>query len=242
MKANFLFLLHKIRKDWYTNCFIFLGYSKPISFLQVQVGNSPEYITDRKLGKGGFGQVYVGRRVSGGTARTGPDAYEVCHLHLVWTNHFLIHNTYNQSMENVFRLHWNWSTGTVKDAITAPHMSGKFISMSLILSSFIFHRTISLFLSSLTLDIVYQLSQWLLRHTICPLQGSSGRLLHSCEFTNYYSRFLCSSTNFIHLSFFPGNGYAWSQPLGCVEFNGADVSVFHSFYVTFCHSCFSFVD
>ncbi|WVZ62067.1 hypothetical protein U9M48_011855 [Paspalum notatum var. saurae] len=44
---------------------------------KVQVGNSPEYKTDRKLGKGGFGQVYVGRRVSGGTARTGPDAYEV---------------------------------------------------------------------------------------------------------------------------------------------------------------------
>jgi len=44
---------------------------------RVQVGNSPEYITDRKLGKGGFGQVYVGRRVSGGAARTGPDAYEV---------------------------------------------------------------------------------------------------------------------------------------------------------------------
>ncbi|CAN6209435.1 unnamed protein product [Urochloa humidicola] len=44
---------------------------------RVQVGNSPEYITDRKLGKGGFGQVYVGQRVSGGTARTGPDAYEV---------------------------------------------------------------------------------------------------------------------------------------------------------------------
>nr|ATA66952.1 ATP binding protein [Saccharum hybrid cultivar] len=44
---------------------------------RVHVGNSPEYITDRKLGKGGFGQVYVGRRVSGGNARTGPDAYEV---------------------------------------------------------------------------------------------------------------------------------------------------------------------
>lgn len=48
-----------------------------MSFLQVHVGNSPVYITDRKLGKGGFGQVYVGRRVSGGTARTGHDAYEV---------------------------------------------------------------------------------------------------------------------------------------------------------------------
>jgi hypothetical protein len=61
----------------------FLGSPNPISFLQVQVGNSPEYVTERKLGKGGFGQVYVGRRVSGGTARTGPDAYEVYHLHLV---------------------------------------------------------------------------------------------------------------------------------------------------------------
>ncbi|KAI3474582.1 hypothetical protein Pfo_029584 [Paulownia fortunei] len=44
---------------------------------RVQVGNSPMYKTERKLGKGGFGQVYVGRRVSGGTERTGPDAIEV---------------------------------------------------------------------------------------------------------------------------------------------------------------------
>lgn len=49
---------------------------------QVQVGNSPEYKTDRKLGKGGFGQVYVGRRLSGGTDRSGPDAYEVEHSFL----------------------------------------------------------------------------------------------------------------------------------------------------------------
>ncbi|KAF3963703.1 hypothetical protein ACB098_05G042700 [Castanea mollissima] len=31
---------------------------------RVQVGGSPVYKTERKLGKGGFGQVYVGRRVS----------------------------------------------------------------------------------------------------------------------------------------------------------------------------------
>ncbi|KAH7857736.1 hypothetical protein Vadar_016007 [Vaccinium darrowii] len=45
---------------------------------KVQVGGSPWYKLDRKLGKGGFGQVYVGRRVSGGTSdRTGYAAAEV---------------------------------------------------------------------------------------------------------------------------------------------------------------------
>ncbi|KAG2273154.1 hypothetical protein Bca52824_067709 [Brassica carinata] len=44
---------------------------------RVQVGNSPVYKTERKLGKGGFGQVYVGRRVSGGSDRIGADAIEV---------------------------------------------------------------------------------------------------------------------------------------------------------------------
>lgn len=33
-------------------------------FLQVQVGGSPIYRIGKKLGKGGFGQVYVGRRIS----------------------------------------------------------------------------------------------------------------------------------------------------------------------------------
>jgi hypothetical protein len=46
----------------------------------VQVANSPTYKLDRKLGKGGFGQVYVGRRISspGVTDRTpGANALEV---------------------------------------------------------------------------------------------------------------------------------------------------------------------
>ena len=45
---------------------------------QVQVGGSPSYKVERKLGKGGFGQVFVGRRLSGGNERaTGPGALEV---------------------------------------------------------------------------------------------------------------------------------------------------------------------
>ncbi|KAJ9183116.1 hypothetical protein P3X46_007022 [Hevea brasiliensis] len=45
---------------------------------KVQVGGSPFYKIERKLGKGGFGQVFVGRRVTGGTERTmGPGAMEV---------------------------------------------------------------------------------------------------------------------------------------------------------------------
>eukprot|EP01018_Ginkgo_biloba_P039928 Gb_06673 [translate_table: standard] len=44
---------------------------------RVQVGNSPVYKIEKKLGKGGFGQVYVGRRLSGATERPGVDALEV---------------------------------------------------------------------------------------------------------------------------------------------------------------------
>ncbi|CAI0409861.1 unnamed protein product [Linum tenue] len=46
---------------------------------RVQVGGSPMYKIERKLGKGGFGQVFVGRRLSGGNDRggMGPGATEV---------------------------------------------------------------------------------------------------------------------------------------------------------------------
>lgn len=45
---------------------------------KVQVGGSPLYKVERKLGKGGFGQVFVGRRVTGGNDRiSGPSAMEV---------------------------------------------------------------------------------------------------------------------------------------------------------------------
>lgn len=44
---------------------------------QVQVGGSPLYKVERKLGKGGFGQVFVGRRISGGTSTGGGSILEV---------------------------------------------------------------------------------------------------------------------------------------------------------------------
>lgn len=44
----------------------------------MQVGGSPVYKVERKLGKGGFGQVFLGRRLTGGNERTnGPLALEV---------------------------------------------------------------------------------------------------------------------------------------------------------------------
>lgn len=42
--------------------------------LQVQVGGSPVYIVDKKLGKGGFGQVYLGKRAQTTSDKDGVNA------------------------------------------------------------------------------------------------------------------------------------------------------------------------
>ena len=41
------------------------------------MGGSPVYLVERKLGKGGFGQVYVGRRSQATTAKDGMHANQV---------------------------------------------------------------------------------------------------------------------------------------------------------------------
>ncbi len=46
----------------------------PRSSWQVQVGGSPLYVVDKKLGKGGFGQVYLGRRAQPTKEKDGANA------------------------------------------------------------------------------------------------------------------------------------------------------------------------
>jgi len=43
----------------------------------IQVSGSPEYMVDKKLGKGGFGQVYLGKRVLSTRVREGPQANQM---------------------------------------------------------------------------------------------------------------------------------------------------------------------
>lgn len=51
-----------------------------LSIAKVQVGGSPVYKVERKLGKGGFGQVFVGRR----ERVTGLGAMEVSFSFYIW--------------------------------------------------------------------------------------------------------------------------------------------------------------
>ena len=47
------------------------------TIFQVQVGGSPTYTVDKKLGKGGFGQVYCGKRVPATKDTIGANATQV---------------------------------------------------------------------------------------------------------------------------------------------------------------------
>ena len=50
--------------------------------LQCQVGGSPLYLVEKKLGKGGFGQVYVGKRQIPTSGKEGAQAQLVRHARL----------------------------------------------------------------------------------------------------------------------------------------------------------------
>jgi len=79
LSAVIKFRLQSISMVPLYNTFCFFFFFSLISFVtQVQVGGSPVYKVEKKLGKGGFGQVFVGHRVSGGSERaTGSGALEV---------------------------------------------------------------------------------------------------------------------------------------------------------------------
>ncbi|KAK9125510.1 hypothetical protein Scep_014356 [Stephania cephalantha] len=88
---------------------------------RVQVGGSPVYKIERKLGKGGFGQVFVGRRVSGGNDRTGPGALEVVlnlvasaafsYLGLLWSHFTSYPNSTLGGSHGVPKVHYKGRQG-----------------------------------------------------------------------------------------------------------------------------------
>ena len=86
--VNFLLLCLQVSSYMVilTSVLIWLGALIPlfVIFIKVLVGGSLVYKIDRKLGKGGFGQVFVGRRVLGGTECTsGLGAIEVSSVQIL---------------------------------------------------------------------------------------------------------------------------------------------------------------
>ncbi|RRT75993.1 hypothetical protein B296_00016339 [Ensete ventricosum] len=170
-----------------------------ISF--VQVGGSPVYKVERKLGKGGFGQVFVGRRVTGGIDRTmGPGALEVLFSfsiifrlveqkqlkELIMRRYYIFCYLIKVASDN--RLPSNLSTGTAKAVIMALLMNGKFIGSSRI--------------SSLQKNLM---------------------LLFLFAWKSVQQIFLYTMlTYFVHL-LLTGNGHARSQSLGCLEYFRSNV-------------------
>lgn len=120
---------------WFHGLFCYLAiYSRcsHVRLKQVQIGNSPTYRLERKLGKGGFGQVYVGRRISAprlSDRNPGSNVLEVT----ISLKCFIVLELKKCSSINFHtfisvRLHWNLSIKPAKAATLELLMSGKFTS------------------------------------------------------------------------------------------------------------------
>lgn len=61
-------------------------------YLQACVGGSPEYIVGEKLGKGGFGQVKIGKRVGSSSTSTAPQVRIFATTH--WYQALIVRSTF----------------------------------------------------------------------------------------------------------------------------------------------------
>ena len=96
--------------------------------LQCQVGGSPVYTVEGKLGKGGFGQVYVGKRSPPTNCKEGPNATYVraCSAPVTVTDALLSGRPLNIYFL-LYRLLLNLSTEAAKAVTMDRHMSGQSI-------------------------------------------------------------------------------------------------------------------
>jgi hypothetical protein len=145
---------------------------------QVQVGGSPVYKIERKLGKGGFGQVYVGRRVSGGTERTGPQAVEVA---LKFEHRSSKGCNYGPPYE------WQvYNTLGGSHGVPRAHFKGR--------------------QGDYYVMVIFSASCCLIAHQLV------------CTFCLVvYYLLMHDADMFWNLWPFTGHGYAWAQPVGCLE-------------------------
>eukprot|EP00210_Caulerpa_lentillifera_P002175 g2089.t1 len=86
----------------------------------IQINGSPEYLLDKKLGKGGFGQVYLGRRVVPTRIKDGPQANLVAikleHKNSKGCNYgppyeWNVYNALNNECKGIPRVHYKGCQG-----------------------------------------------------------------------------------------------------------------------------------